>query len=98
MLILTDAPCFEGTQHMFDSAFKGKGLIASEVGYAGGKTSSPTYRQVCSGSTGHAEACKLEFNPQELTYAELVEFFYRSHDPTDAGGQGPDRSAQAALR
>jgi len=86
--------CFWGTHHMFDQAFTGKGLIESEVGYAGGKTSSPTYRQVCTGATGHAEATKIVYNPQELSYAELVEFFYRMHDPTDVNGQGPDRGTQ----
>lgn len=86
--------CFWGTEHMFRKHFDGKGLIDAKVGYIGGQTSSPTYREVCSGTTNHAEAVKLTFDPSKVSYAELVEFNLRMHDPTHLNHQGPDQGTQ----
>ncbi|KAG0145334.1 hypothetical protein CROQUDRAFT_671806 [Cronartium quercuum f. sp. fusiforme G11] len=86
--------CFWGTEHLFRKTYQGQGLISSKVGYTGGETEKPTYKQVCQGSTGHAEAVKLEFDPQKLTYATLIEFFYRTHDASHLNHQGPDRGTQ----
>ena len=55
----------------------------------------PSYREVCSGATDHAEACRIEFDKEKITYAELVEFFYRTHDPTTANRQGGDVGTRA---
>ena len=52
----------------------------------GGKVDSPSYRQVCSGTTAHAEACRIQFDPAKVSYAELIEFFFRTHDPTQLNG------------
>ncbi|KAG8876113.1 Peptide-methionine (S)-S-oxide reductase [Tulasnella sp. 332] len=90
--------CFWGTQHLFDRYYGPKyGVIKTAVGYIGGsdKYKDPTYRQVCSGTTGFAEACKVEFDPERVGYAELVEFFYRTHDPTTVDRQGNDRGTRA---
>jgi len=90
--------CFWGTQQLYDKADFGseKAVIKTYVGYIGGndKFKDPTYRQVCSGSTGFAEACKVEYDPTKVSYAELVEFFYRTHDPTTIDRQGSDRGSQ----
>ncbi|ORY88830.1 peptide methionine sulfoxide reductase MsrA [Leucosporidium creatinivorum] len=86
--------CFWGTEHMFRKHFTNKGLIDAKVGYIGGQSEDPTYRQVCSGTTNHAEALKVEFDPSKVSYAELVEFHYRMHDPTQVNGQGPDIGTQ----
>jgi peptide-methionine (S)-S-oxide reductase len=89
--------CFWGTEHIFRQHYgKGKGLIDAKVGYIGGKESSknPSYEEVCSGRTGHAEATQINFAPDQVSYAELVEFFYRSHDPTQKDRQGNDRGTQ----
>ncbi|KAL7006161.1 hypothetical protein EMMF5_004282 [Cystobasidiomycetes sp. EMM_F5] len=85
--------CFWGTQQIYDKYFKGK-LEKTEVGYTGGHTDNPTYRQTCSGTTGHAEACRITFDPEKVSYAELIEMFFRSHDPTQYDGQGPDHGSQ----
>ncbi|KAF8320690.1 methionine sulfoxide reductase A [Clavulina sp. PMI_390] len=85
--------CFWGTEHIFQKYYK-EVDIKTEVGYTGGNATDPNYRQVCSGSTGHAEACRVEFDPSKVSYAELVEFFYRTHDPTTLNRQGNDRGTQ----
>ncbi|KAG8908793.1 Peptide-methionine (S)-S-oxide reductase [Tulasnella sp. 403] len=89
--------CFWGTQQIFDKHYGTKhGLISTNVGYTGGddKYKGVTYRQVCSGETGFAEACRVEFDPDLVGYAELVEFFYRTHDPTTKDRQGNDTGTQ----
>ncbi|WFD40105.1 peptide-methionine (S)-S-oxide reductase [Malassezia japonica] len=88
--------CFWGTEHIFKKHFADKGLLSAEVGYIGGdkKFTNPTYEEVCTGKTGHAEAAQLVFDPAQVQYADLVEFFYRSHDPTEENAQGPDRGTQ----
>ena len=70
------------------------GVLATSVGYTGGTTANPTYRQVCQGDTGHAEAVKIEFDPDKVSYAELLEAFWQCHDPTTMNRQGPDIGSQ----
>jgi peptide-methionine (S)-S-oxide reductase len=79
---------------MFRKAFGGKGLYDARVGYIGGDAKSPSYRSVCSGRTGHAEALQVFYDPEKISYRELLEFFYRMHDPTSLNSQGPDVGSQ----
>ncbi|KAF1955098.1 methionine sulfoxide reductase A [Byssothecium circinans] len=88
------AGCFWGVEHMYRKAFAGKGLIDARVGYIGGDTKDPSYRAVCSGRTGHAEALQIAYDPNAVSYRTLLEFFYKMHDPTTANAQGPDRGSQ----
>lgn len=73
-----------------------KGVLATVVGYTGGKADAahPTYREVCSSATDHAEAVNITFDPSIVTYDELVEFFYRAHDPTTVNSQGHNVGTQ----
>ncbi|KAJ7907100.1 peptide methionine sulfoxide reductase [Mycena leptocephala] len=93
--------CFWGTQHIFLKHFPplpapGKGILRTTVGYTGGNplVKNPDYKTVCTGATDHAEAVRIEFDPSVVGYAELVEFFYRSHDPTTLNRQGADSGTQ----
>jgi len=88
--------CYWGTEHIFRKHYKGKGLIDAKVGFIGGKESSknPTYEEVCTGRTGHAEACQIKYDPAKVSFEELVEFHYRTHDPTQLNAQGYDRGTQ----
>ncbi|KAK5705105.1 hypothetical protein LTR97_002220 [Elasticomyces elasticus] len=88
------AGCFWGIEHMYRHDFGGKGLLDARVGYIGGDQKNPTYRAVCSGRTGHAEACQIVFNPEELSYRTIIEYFYKMHDPTTSNRQGPDVGSQ----
>jgi len=81
------AGCFWGVQFYFDQI---SGVTDSVVGYTGGHTISPTYEDVCSHTTGHAEAVELTFNPEKVSYETLLQQFLYMHDPTQFGGQGPD--------
>lgn len=81
------AGCFWGVQARFDDL---PGVTATEVGYTGGSTEHPTYQQVCSHTTGHAEAVRVEFDPETITYQELLAHFFSMHDPTQWMRQGPD--------
>jgi peptide-methionine (S)-S-oxide reductase len=81
------AGCFWGVQATFDSV---PGVTKTTVGYTGGHTRSPTYEDVCSHTTGHAEAVRVEFDPTRVTYEALLGVFWGSHDPTTLNRQGPD--------
>lgn len=81
------AGCFWGVQYYFDQI---PGVVTTTVGYTGGTTKNPTYDEVCSHTTGHAEALLIEFNPQKVTYITLLKQFFRMHDPTQLNRQGPD--------
>ncbi|HIQ40900.1 MAG TPA: peptide-methionine (S)-S-oxide reductase [Sulfurivirga caldicuralii] len=85
------AGCFWGVQYRFDQI---PGVVETEVGYMGGDLPNPTYAQVCSGTTGHAETVKVVFDPQQLDYAYLLDQFFRMHDPTQLNRQGPDIGSQ----
>ncbi|KAF1824506.1 peptide methionine sulfoxide reductase [Dissoconium aciculare CBS 342.82] len=88
------AGCFWGIEHMYRKDFEGKGLIDARVGYIGGNSENPSYQAVCSGRTGHAEACQIVFDPTKVSYSTLLEYFYKMHDPTTANRQGPDTGSQ----
>lgn len=79
--------CFWGVEDRFQQL---PGVIDAESGYMGGKTKDPTYEQVCTHTTGHAEVVKVVFDPARVTYKELLAFFFRIHDPTQLNRQGPD--------
>lgn len=67
-----------------------KGVIKAEPGYAGGRKTNPTYREVCAGDTGHAEVVKVEFDPEKITFKQLLDVFFSIHDPTTLNRQGND--------
>ncbi|ORX96256.1 reductase [Basidiobolus meristosporus CBS 931.73] len=87
------AGCFWGVEKVFQKQFNHLG-IQTEVGYTGGATDNPNYKQVCNGDTQHAEAIEITFDPKKVTYDALTEFFYRMHDPTTVDRQGPDVGTQ----
>ena len=83
--------CFWSPQLEFE---KIKGVKKAEVGYCGGNDPNTTYEKVCSGSTNHAETIKVEFDENEISYEQLVRFFFKIHDPTQLNRQGPDIGTQ----
>lgn len=83
--------CFWGAEQLF---WETKGVVTTAVGYAGGYTPYPTYREVCSGETGHAEVVRVVFDPETVTYDELLQLFWESHDPTQGMRQGNDVGTQ----
>jgi len=88
------AGCFWGVEHMYRHHFDKSAVLDARVGYIGGNTDSPSYRAVCSGRTGHAEALQLIYDPTKVSYQTLLEFFYKMHDPTTKDRQGPDAGSQ----
>ena len=70
------------------------GVISVKPGYAGGSIKNPTYKQICTGDTGHAEVAKIEFDPSKITYAQILNVFWQSHDPTTLNRQGNDVGTQ----
>lgn len=85
------AGCFWGIEAEFR---KKEGVLNTSVGYSGGTTKNPTYQDVCSGATGHAEVVRIEFDPVKITYEELVNTFWLIHNPTTLDRQGPDIGSQ----
>lgn len=85
------AGCFWGVEHKLARV---PGVKASAVGYMGGRTERPSYEEVCSDETGHAEVAQLEFDPQQVGFEVLVRKFYEIHDPTQLDRQGPDEGTQ----
>tara|TARA_B100000242_G_scaffold262253_1_gene208527 strand:+ start:26 stop:469 length:444 start_codon:yes stop_codon:yes gene_type:complete len=83
--------CFWGPEIKFS---KLDGVIKTEVGYCGGHNSETNYKEVCTGTTNHAEVVKLDFDPKIISYEKILEYFFEIHDPTTLNSQGPDFGTQ----
>ncbi|MDE1842012.1 MAG: peptide-methionine (S)-S-oxide reductase MsrA [Thaumarchaeota archaeon] len=84
------AGCFWCIEHVF----RKKGITSTTGGYMGGKTVNPTYEDVCTDTTGHAEVVQVEYDPSTITYGEILDIFWNNHDPTTLNRQGPDVGTQ----
>lgn len=85
------AGCFWGVEAAFRQV---KGVVSTAVGFMGGTTKNPTYKEVCSHTTGHAEVVQVEYDPSQVSYEELLQTFWNIHDPTTINRQGPDIGSQ----
>ncbi len=85
------AGCFWGVQYYLDRL---PGVLKTEVGYTGGTRDSPSYRDVCTGETGHLEAVRILYDPLKVDYETIAKYFFEIHDPVQRDGQGPDRGSQ----
>lgn len=83
--------CFWGVEELIRNL---KGVLQTEVGYTGGVTPRPTYNDVKTGTTGHAEAIRIVFDPAQISYEDILKYFFRLHDPTTLNRQGNDRGTQ----
>ena len=85
------AGCFWCVEAIFQSI---TGVLSVEPGYAGGKTNNPTYEEICTGDTGHAEVCRIKYDSDIIAYSELLDVFWATHDPTTLNKQGADEGTQ----